>query len=281
MDNRKLNEGHIAAYLQFLRTEERSAATIEKYLYAVRLFAAWLDGRPVTKDLSAQWKSELLESGLSPATINGRLSAVNGLFHFLGWDGCRVKFLKLQRKAFRDTARELTRPEYDRLLSAAGKRGREDLALLMETICSAGIRVSEVEYITVEAVERGEAEIRLKGKIRTILLPGKLCRKLSRYARKQKIAFGAIFRAKSGQPFSRFQIWRMMKALCAQAGVEPSKVFPHNLRHLFAVTFYRVTKDIAKLADLLGHSSIDTTRIYLRTTGREHVRQLELLGLVS
>ena len=166
MDNRKLNKGHIAAYLQFLRTEERAAATIEKYLYAVRLFAAWLDGRPVTKDLSAQWKSELLESGLSPATINGRLSAVNGLFHFLGWDGCRVKFLKLQRKAFRGTARELTRPEYDRLFSAAGKRGREDLALLMETICSAGIRVSEVEYITVEAVEQGEAEIRLKGKIR-------------------------------------------------------------------------------------------------------------------
>lgn len=281
MDDRRLNESQITAYMQSLRTEERAAATIEKYLYAVRSFATWLDGRSVTKDLSAQWKTELLESGLSPATINGRLSAVNGLFHFLDWDGCRVKFLKLQRKAFRDTSRELTRSEYDRLLSAAGKKGREDLELLMETICAAGIRVSEVEYITVEAVERGEAEIRLKGKIRTILLPGKLCRKLSKYAGKQKIASGAIFRAKSGQPFSRFQIWRMMKALCAQAGVERSKVFPHNLRHLFAVTFYRVTKDIAKLADLLGHSSIDTTRIYLRTTGREHVRQLELLGLVS
>lgn len=281
MDDRRLNECHIAAYLQSLRGEERAAATIEKYRHAVCAFAAWLDGRPVTKDLAARWKSELLESGLSPATINGRLSALNGLLHCLGWDGCQVKLLKLQRKTFQDASRELTRAEYDRLLSAAGKRGRGDLELLMETICAAGIRVSEVEYITVEAVERGEAEIRLKDKIRTILLPGKLCRKLSRYARKQKIASGAIFRAKSGQPLSRFQIWRMMKSLCAAAGVEPSKVFPHNLRHLFAVTFYRATRDIAKLADLLGHSSIETTRIYLRTTGLEHARQLERLGLVS
>lgn len=281
MEDKKLTERHIAAYTQSLRGEERAAATIEKYLHAVRAFSAWLDGRSVTKELSAQWKAELLEAGLSPTTVNGRLSAVNGLFRFLGWEECRVKFLKLQRKAFRDASRELTRTEYERLLSAAGSRGRRDLELLMETICGAGIRVSEVKYITVEAAERGQAEIRLKGKIRTILLSEKLCRKLLRYARKQKIASGAIFRAESGQPLSRFQVWRRMKNLCAAAGVEPSKVFPHNLRHLFAVTFYRATRDIVKLADLLGHSSIDTTRIYLRTTGREHVRQLERLGLVS
>ena len=192
-----------------------------------------------------------------------------------------MKFLKIQRRLFRDDSRELTRPEYDRLLAAAREQGRERLALLLETICATGIRVSEVRYVTVETARTGRAEIALKGKIRTILLPGKLCRKLLKYARRQKIASGEIFLTRSGRGLSRKQIWAEMKSLCAKAGVAPTKVFPHNLRHLFARTFYRVCRDVARLADVLGHSSIETTRIYLISTGAEHATTLERMGLVS
>ena len=277
----ELSAERIAAYGQYLRTEERSSGTVEKYLRDVRAFAAWMGGVPVTKELAAGWKEHLHFQGYAPATINSMLAAINGLFHFLGWDGCRVKFLKVQRRLFRDAGRELTRPEYERLLAAARERGRERLALLMETICATGIRVSEVRYITVEAAQRGRAEISLKGKIRTILLPGKLCRKLLKYTRKHKTASGEIFLTKSGKSLSRRQIWAELKRLCRYAGVESSKVFPHNLRHLFATIFYRACKDIARLADVLGHSSIETTRTYLVTSGAEHARQLERLGLVS
>ena len=277
----ELSAERIAAYGQYLRTEERSSGTVEKYLRDVRAFAAWMGGVPVTKELAAGWKEHLHFQGYAPATINSMLAAINGLFHFLGWDGCRVKFLKVQRRLFRDAGRELTRPEYERLLAAARERGRERLALLMETICATGIRVSEVRYITVEAAQWGRAEISLKGKIRTILLPGKLCRKLLKYAKKQNTASGEIFLTKSGKSLSRRQIWAELKRLCKYAGVESSKVFPHNLRHLFATIFYRACKDIARLADVLGHSSIETTRIYLVTSGAEHARQLERLGLVS
>lgn len=275
--NRQISQSHIAAYAQFLRQEERAPATIEKYLRDVRSFVSWLNSKPVTRQLAAEWKSHLLSEGLSPATVNGKVSAVNGLFRFLGWEDCRVKFLKLQRRAFRDASRDLTRSDFERLRAAASER----LALLLEAICATGIRVSEVRYITVEAAQDGRVDISLKGKIRTILLPGKLCRKLLKFARQQKIASGEIFLTKDEKSLSRHQIWREMKLLCKKAGVEASKVFPHNLRHLFAVTFYKATRDIVKLADLLGHSSINTTRIYLLTTGTEHVRQLEKLGLVS
>ena len=176
--------------------------------------------------------------------------------------------------------RELTREEYGRLVSTAERLGREWLALLLETICATGIRVSEVRYLTVEAAARGRAEISLKGKIRTILLPGKLCRKLLKYARRQKIASGEVFLTRSGRGLSRKQIWAEMKSLCGKAGVEPSKVFPHNLRHLFARTFYKVCRDVAKLADVLGHSSLETTRLYLISTGQEHARTLERLHLL-
>ena len=280
MKNCILTAAQIARYARALRTEERAPATIEKYLRDVRSFAAWLEGRPVSKELAARWKEGLLGSGLAPATVNAKLSALNGLFRFLGWEDCRVRFLKLQRRAFRDPARDLTREEYGRLLETANRQGRGRLALLLETICAAGLRVSEVRCITAEAVLAGRAEIRLKGKIRTILLPGKLCRKLLKYAKKQKIASGEIFLTRSGKAISRRQIWHEVKALCGEAKVAPSKVFPHNLRHLFAAIFYRATRDIVKLADLLGHSSINTTRIYLLATGTEHARQLELLRLV-
>ena len=280
MKERVLTLEQLAAYDGHLRLEEKSAATIEKYLRDIRAFALWLDGRPVTKEAVTGWKERLLAERRAPSTVNAALSALNGLFRFLGWEGCRARFVKVQRRLFRDDSRELTRPEYLRLLETARTQGRERLALLLETICGTGIRVSEVRYVTVEAVYRGRAEISLKGKIRTILLPGKLCRKLLKYARKQKIASGEIFLTRNEKGISRRQIWAEMKALCDKAGVAPSKVFPHNLRHLFARTFYRVCRDVAKLADVLGHSSIETTRIYLISTGTEHAGTLARLGLV-
>lgn len=276
-----LTEERIGPYTQHLIREERSPGTQEKYLRDIRAFARWLEGRPVTKELAANWKAHLIAAGYAPVTINSMLSAINGLFHFLGWEDCRVKFLKVQRRLFRDEGRDLTRLEYDRLLDTARSLGRDRLALLMETICATGIRVSEVRHITVEAARRGRAEIASKGKVRIILLPNKLCRKLLKYAQKQKTASGEIFLTGNGKPLTRRQIWAEMKRLCKRAGVASSKVFPHNLRHLFATAFYRASRDIVKLADVLGHSSIETTRIYLISTGAEHQRQLERLGLVS
>ena len=281
MDKRTLTLEQIVAYGGYLRTEERAPGTIEKYLRDARNFAVWLDGASVTKENATVWKEQLRACGYAPTTINSMLAALNNLFRFLGWSECHLKFFKIQRKLFRDTARELTRTEYERLIRTAEAQNRQRLALLMETICATGVRVSEVKYLTVEAARAGCAEISLKGKIRTILLPGKLCRKLLKYAKKQKITSGEVFLTKSGKGMSRRQIWAEMKRLCAAAGVEPSKVFPHNLRHLFATAFYRACKDIAKLADVLGHSSIETTRIYLVTSGVEHRKQLDRLGLVG
>ena len=276
-----LTEERIAAYGRDLATEERSHGTIENYLRHVRIFSAWLNGTPATKEQAAGWKEYLISQGYAPTTINSMLAALNGLFRFLGWDECRVKFLKVQRRLFRDAGRELTRPEYEHLLETAKERGQDRLVLLMEAICATGIRVSEVRYITAEAVREGRTEIALKGKIRTILLPGKLCRKLEKYARQKKITSGELFLTRSGRPMSRKQIWAEMKGVCRAAGVAPSKVFPHNLRHLFARCFYRVSRDVAKLADVLGHSSIETTRIYLISTGAEHARTLDQLRLIS
>lgn len=276
----EITKERLSDFQSYLLREERSPGTVEKYLRDVCALAAWLDGRPVTKELAAAWKDHLLSGRYAPVTINSMLAAVNTFFRFTGWEECRVKFLKVQRRMFREPSRELTRQEYDRMLAAAGALGRERLALVMETICATGIRVSEVKYVTVEAARRGKAEISLKGKLRTILLPSKLCRKLLKYAGKQKIASGEIFLTGSGNSMSRKQIWAEMKALCKKAGVEPTKVFPHNLRHLFARIFYQAVRDMAKLADVLGHSSIETTRIYLISTGTEHRKQLDRLGLV-
>lgn len=281
MDNYILTPVHITTYAHFLREEERSPATTEKYLRDIRTFAAFLDGRAVTKNMAVQWKEHLLSQGYAPATVNSKLSAMNGFLRFMGWNDFTVKFLKLQRRPFRDASRELTREEYSHLLKCARHLGRGRLELLMETICSTGIRVSEVRYITVESVRLGRVDVSLKGKIRTILLPNKLCRKLLKFAKKQQISSGEIFLTKGGGGMSRFQIWREMKSLCRKDGIAAAKVFPHNLRHLFATVFYHACKDIVKLADVLGHSSIDTTRIYLQTTGLEHARQLERLGLIQ
>ena len=279
--NYLLTQEQIRAYAHHLYIEEKSCATIEKYLRDVRAFACWLDGREISKELTSEWKAHLVAQGYASTTVNAMLSALNSLLEFMGLQECRVKFLKIQRRLFRDANRELTKEEYQRLLSAAHQLERERLGLLVETIGATGIRVSEIQYITVEAVQRGKAEIALKGKIRTILLPGKLRRKLLKYAKKQKTTSGAIFRTKSGKELGRRQIWAELKGLCGYAGVEPGKVFPHNLRHLFATVFYRACRDIAKLADLLGHSSIETTRIYLVASGAEHQREIDRLGLVS
>ena len=281
MDGHNLTNEQILAFSTALFQAERSQATVEKYLRSVRAIFLYLNGQPVTKDTVLAWKKYLQREGnYSPSTVNASLAALNYLFNFLGWSDCRTHYLKIQRRLFRDAGQELGREDYERLITAARESGRERIALVMETICATGIRVSEVRYITVEAAQEGRTTISLKGKIRTILLPGKLCRRLLKYAKKQKITSGEIFLTKGGKPMGRCQIWAEMQRLCQKADVEPSKVFPHNLRHLFATIYYRVYKDIAKLADILGHSSIETTRIYLMTTGQEHRRQLERLQLV-
>ena len=281
MNGKQITTQQLTTFARHLRQAERSPGTIENYLRHVRAFAAWLAGRPVTKEAAADWKEYLLDKGYCPSTINAMVGGLNRFFAFAGWIECQVKSLRLQRQLFRDDSKELTRAEYDRLIAAAHALGRERLALLMETICATGIRVSEVKYLTVETVECGRAEIALKGKIRTILIPGKLRKKLLKYAHKNKTASGEIFLTRNGKGMSRKQIWAEMKAICEKAGVAPSKVFPHNLRHLFAQTFYKVCRDVAKLADVLGHSSIETTRIYLISTGAEHASLLERLRLVG
>lgn len=267
-------------YRAYLYREEKARGTIEKYMKEIGSFAEWAGRQEVTKELVIRWKTMLLEAGYVPRTVNAMLSAVNGFFSFLGWEDCRVKFLKIQRQMFRDASKDLGMREYRRLVDTAYRTGKERLGLAIETICGTGIRVSELKYITLEAAKNKKAEIVLKGKIRVILFPEQLCRKLLRYARKKKIRSGSLFLTRNKKHLSRNQIWAEMKRLCVAAGVEASKVFPHNLRHLFARTFYKATGDIVKLADMLGHSSIDTTRIYLLATGAEHMHWLDRLRLV-
>ena len=279
--DKHITEKQITAFERHLRLEEREPATIEKYLRDIRAFAAWLDGKLLDKEVAVGWKEHLLASNYVPSTINSMLIAVNRFFRFQHWDELRVKTVRVQRRIFRSREKELTKEEYVRLLETAHTLGRERLALLMETICATGIRVSEVQYITVEAAQAGRAEIALKGKIRTILLPGKLRRKLLKYAKKQNTGSGEIFLTRTGKGMSRRQIWAEMKAICKKAGVASSKVFPHNLRHLFARTFYKACRDVVQLADVLGHSSVETTRIYLASTGDEYVRRMNRLGLIS
>ena len=262
-----------------LREDERSAATVEKYCREAARFAAWLEGREVNQALALAYKAQLAESR-TPAGVNGAVAALNKLFSFLGLEGCRLKAVKQQRRIFRDEARELTENEYRRLLAAARRRGNERLLLLMETVCSTGIRISELRFFTVESAKRGRVEVDNKGKRRIVFLPGKLQTLLLRYARKGEIAEGPVFVTRTGRPLDRSNIWSEMKGLCREAGVEPGKVFPHNLRHLFARTYYSLEKDIVRLADILGHASIETTRIYTMESGYTHRKQLERMRLV-
>lgn len=261
-----------------LRQEEKSEATVEKYLRDVGVFCRFVRNEEVTKGVVMAWKRELAEHGYAVRSVNSMLASVNSFLAFLGWQDCRVKSLRMQRQTYSSEERELTKAEYLRLLAAAQKK--EQLNLVLQTICGTGIRVSELQYFTVEAVRRGKIVVNCKSKTRTILVPGKLKKLLLDYAKRKHICGGVIFLNQNGKPLDRSSIWRQMKALCRTAGVKETKVFPHNLRKLFARTFYGMEKDIAKLADILGHSSINTTRIYIMTTGHEHRRKIERLGLV-
>lgn len=272
--------GQIGQYVAFLRREEHSDSTVEKYERSLNSFFQWLPGeKAVTKELVHSWKINLLETGYAVSSVNAMLVAVNGFLAFIGCQNCRVKTLRQQRRIFADKSRELSRSEYTRLVAAAQARGDEQLMMVMETICATGIRVSELQHITVEAVRQGQAEVRCKGKHRVIFLPAKLQKLLLRYAKNRGLS-GAVFVTRSGRPLDRSNIWHKMKGLCAAAKVDPNKVFPHNLRHLFARTFYGLEKDIAKLADLLGHASIETTRIYIMESGITHRRCMQRMGLV-
>ena len=245
----------------------------------MRTFAQWTEGRTVTKELTVRYKQRLMER-YSPASVNVTLAALNGFFKFMGWQECRVRPVRVQRRHYAEPSRELSREEYYRLLKIARQKGNMRLFHLLETICSTGIRVSELRFITVQAVKRGRADICNKGKYRTILLPRKLCEKLQEYCRERGIWQGSVFVTRSGRPIDRTNVWAMMKALCTQAHVDAKKVFPHNLRNLFARCFYQKQRDLEHLATLLGHSSINTTRIYTRTSGEEHLRQIEQLELL-
>ena len=262
-----------------LRLEEKSPATIEKYARDVRAFAAYAGGREVDKALVLAYKSALLDR-YTVTSANSMLAAVNAFFRFCGWSHLTVKQFRVQREAFCTEEKELTRQEYVRLVSTAERRGDERLSLILQTICGTGIRVSELPFVTVEAVKQGETRVNCKGKTRRIFLVPELRKKLLTYIKKQGIGQGCVFVTRSGRPLDRTRIWRAMKALCEMAKVAPGKVFPHNLRHLFARIFYSMQKDIVTLADLLGHASINTTRIYVTTTAAEHKRKMQGMHLI-
>lgn len=279
-NDHELTTARIAQYLDHLREKERGERTVRRYEKSI---LAFYDSLPpdkiVTKQEAIQWKAALAER-CAPSTVNVMLAALNGIFAFQGWHDCRVKPLKRQRRVFRERDRELTRTEYLRLLEAAGRRGSRRLYCLMETLCSTGMRVSELRFVTVESLAAGRVCVNCKGKLRTILLTKRLRRALREYCRSRGIRSGPVFVTRTGKHLDRSNIWRDLRALSRYAGVDARKVFPHNFRHLFAVMFYRLEKDMAKLADLLGHASVETTRIYIMESSAEHERQLERLQLV-
>lgn len=277
--SRVLTAQDVSGFLCHLREEERSAATLEKYTRDLNAFLCWLGGSKVDKCAVVAYKKDLVDR-YQPASVNAKLAAVNGLLAFLGWNDCRVRALKVQRSAFCSKEKELSKAEYRRLLDAAQRRGNRRLYLLIETLCATGIRVSEHKFITVEAARTGRATVTCKGKTRAVFLPPKLCKLLLGWCRSRGIAAGSVFVSRNGKPLDRCNIWHDMKALCESAGVAPGKVFPHNLRHLFARSFYAVEKDLSRLADLLGHSSVNTTRIYTVESGEQHERKVAAMGLV-
>lgn len=276
---RCISNEKITMFENFLVDEEKAGATIEKYVRDITSFAEWLSGKEVTKTEVVKYKHHLTEN-YAPASVNSVISSLNHFFAFLEWYDLKIKALKIQRRIFAPEEKELTKAEYQKLLSAAKDKKNERLYLLMQTICSTGIRVSEIQHITVDVIKRGRAEIQAKGKCRCILLSKELCKMLKTYARERKISSGPIFVTKNGKPLDRSNIWSDMKKLCQSAGVSESKVFPHNLRHLFARTFYSIQKDVVRLADILGHSNVNTTRIYTMESGIVHRKQLQRLGLL-
>ena len=278
MKGRVITAKEIAAFKEYLILEERSAATVEKYIRDVRAFAAYAVG-DISKETVIAYKKHL-QTNYAVRSVNSMLASINSLFAFFGWFDLKVKALKLQQQVYCPEEKELTKAEYARLCRAAQRRHNERLNLILQTICGTGIRVSELQFITVEAAKCGEAVARCKGKIRGVFIVRELRQKLIRYAAEKNIKNGMIFVTRTGKPISRTNIWREMKSLCEEADVNPQKVFPHNLRHLFARVFYGIEKDIAKLADILGHNSINTTRIYIISTGTEHRRRMEHMHLI-
>ena len=276
---RKIEPKILQEFELYLRNEERSKVTIEKYMRDVRCFVGFIGSTEVSKQIVVDYKNKLGNS-YAVASANSMIAALNSFLRFCGWHDLCVKQFRVQRQAYCSEEKELTRAEYLRLLEAANKKHNERLNLIIQTICGTGIRVSELQYITVEALGKGEAVVNCKGKNRRIFIVPELKKKLLRYVKEQKILSGTVFVTRNGKPVSRNNIWKEMKSLCEQARVAPSKVFPHNLRHLFARTFYGIEKDIAKLADILGHASINTTRIYIVTTGAEHKRKMEHMRLI-
>lgn len=279
MKGRYITAKAIAEFKEHLILEERSDITIEKYIRDVKAFTAYTQNTAVTKETVISYKKHLQEN-YAVRSVNSMLASINSLFAFLGWHDLRVKSLKLQQQVFCPEEKELTKAEYARLCRTAERKHNERLNLILQTICGTGIRVSELQFITVEAVKQGEAVVNCKAKTRSVFIVKELKQKLLRYAAEQGIKNGMIFVTRTGKPISRTNIWREMKALCEEANVNPQKVFPHNLRHLFARVFYGIEKDIAKLADILGHSSINTTRIYIISTGTEHRQRMESMRLI-
>ena len=279
MQERKITNELITEFEMYLYEEERSGNTIEKYMRDIRFFREWLQDRNIDKSVVIEYKKELCER-YAVKSVNSMLSSINAFFIFMGWYDLKVKTLKIQRRIFADKSKELSKTEYERLLAAAKNKNNERLYYLMQTIASTGLRVSEIKYVTCEAIRQGQAVINCKGKIRQIFLPKKLCQMLKEYIKSRNIKSGAVFVSKNGRPLDRSNIWKMLKDLCKSAGVSKDKVFPHNFRHLFARTFYSLQKDIVRLADILGHSNIETTRIYTMESGTEHIKQLQKLGLL-
>lgn len=279
MKGRFLSQEIISDFKEHLILEERSAATVEKYIRDISAFSNYADGAEITKETVIAYKKHLQDS-YAVRSVNSMLASINSLFAFLGWHDLKVKSIKLQQQIYCPEEKELTKAEYTRLCRTAERKHNERLNLILQTICGTGIRVSELQYITVEAVKQGEATVSCKAKTRSVFIVKELQKKLLRYAAEQNIKSGMIFITRTGKPISRTNVWREMKALCNEAGVNPQKVFPHNLRHLFARVFYGIEKDIAKLADILGHSSINTTRIYIISTGTEHRRRMENMRLI-
>lgn len=274
-----VNEGMLRKFEGYMHDDEKSKATIEKYIRDVKRFMAFAGGRELAKSLIIEYKESL--SGLyAVSSANSMIAALNYFLRYCGLDSYCVKQFKVQSRIYCSEQRELTRAEYMRLVNAAGRKKSRRTELLLQTICGTGIRVSELKFITVEAVCRGEATVSCKRKTRTVFIPYKLQKKLRYYCRERGITSGAVFITRTGKPLNRCSVWREMKALCRDACVSPDKVFPHNLRHLFARTFYGIERDVAKLADLLGHSSLNTTRIYIMETGKQHRRKIEKMKLI-
>ena len=276
---RELTKELILEFKSYLIEEEKSKATLEKYVRDIECFYAWVGDKELNMLCVLNYKEYLTEN-YAVSSVNSMLSSINSFFTFLEWYELRVKTIKVQKQIFASNEKELTKSEYERLLTAAKAKSNQRLYLLMQTICSTGIRVSELRFITVEAINQGRAEINCKGKRRCAFLPTELCKMLKTYIKEQKIKSGAVFVSKNGNPLDRSNIWSDMKKVCKEAGVSEKKVFPHNLRHLFARTYYTLQKDIVRLADILGHSSISTTRIYTMETGEIHRKQIQRLGLL-